>query len=157
MKRILAISLGTTFLVYMPMSANAAPDKVQYELQERCGKRAEQIFAKNWPRGSPDNSMGYTQTAGYQSHYNARLNKCFMLQTSQAYDPKQPSVMKILWDVNSNKEYGPFFGDLPGSKPSGLPSTCSFGEKICKSEAEWDAMADVYMEEDGTGNNLPQK
>jgi hypothetical protein len=152
MKRILAISLGTT-LAHMPMSANAAPDKAQYELQERCAKRAEQLFAKSWPKGSPDNSAGYTITGDYVSHYNARLNKCFMLETAHSYDKNRPTVSKTLLDVNSNKQYGAFIGDLSRSiNPSGLALVCYFGEKRCGSEAEWDAMADVYMEEDGTGN-----
>jgi hypothetical protein len=112
------------------MSVNAAPDKVQYELQERSAKRAEQNFSRDWPHGSPDNSMGYTQRASYQSHYNPTLNKCFMLETSNAYDRNQPTVMKILLEVNSNREYGQFFGDLPFSKPSGFPPTCNFGQKI---------------------------
>jgi hypothetical protein len=56
---VVAISLTQVLLACMPMSVNAAPDKVQYELQERCAKRAEQIFSRDWPHGSPDNSMGY--------------------------------------------------------------------------------------------------
>jgi hypothetical protein len=138
------------------MSANAAPDKAQYELQERCAKRAEQIFTKGWPNGSPDNSAGYTQTANYQSHYNPTLNKCFYLETSQAYNQKRSTVSKSLLEVNSNREYGQYYGDLLiGGKlnmnPSGLPPTCWLGEKFCQSEFVWDAMANVYMEEDGTG------
>jgi hypothetical protein len=115
---------------------------VDAQQQERCGKRAEQIFAKNWPHGSPDNSAGYTTTAFYTSHYNAKLNKCFMLETSQGYDPKRPFVMKFLLDANSNKEYGQFF------KSIGFPPTCNLGDQICSSEPKWDAMARVYMEED---------
>lgn len=148
MKCILIIG-AVAFAFGMTSGADAAPDQAQYELQERCSKRAEQIFARDWPRGSPDTSMGYTQTASYQSHYHAKLNKCFMLETSSAYD-KRPTIMKTLLDVNSNKEYGQFFGDMPGSQPSGLPPLCDFRGTFCKSEAEWDAMADVYMEEDGT-------
>src|ERR1700726_2491818 len=77
MKRLssIAISLAALALGVSSNSANAVPDKVQYELQERCAKRAEQIFAKDWPHGSPDNSVGYTQRASYISHYNASLNK----------------------------------------------------------------------------------
>jgi hypothetical protein len=78
-----------------------------------------------------------------------------MLETSYAYDPKRPTVMKVLFEVNSNREYGQFFGDHPGAlRSSGLPM-CNFGQKNCRSEGEWDAIANVYMEEDGTGD-LPQ-
>src|SRR5262249_58178381 len=131
--RFSAVVSGATILVAdVAGSANAALDKVQYELQERCVKRAEQIFAKDWPRGSPDNSAGYTQTASYVAHYNAKLNKCFMLQTSFAYQSKQPTIMKHLFDVNSNKEYGMFFGDMPGSKASPRLPMCHLDEKICR-------------------------
>jgi hypothetical protein len=139
----------------MPLSVNAAPDKAQYELQERCAKRAEQIFAKDWPHGSPDTSAGYTQTATYQSHYNPTLNKCFMLEISQGFLKERVTLSKVLLDVNANKEYGQFFGEPFSLKPSGLIPMCTFGTKGCASESEWDAMANVYMEEDGTGE-LPQ-
>jgi hypothetical protein len=115
-------------------------------------KRAERIFSRDWPHGSPDNSLRYTVTANYQSHYNPTLNKCFMLQISHAYQKDRPTVIKILLEVNSNREYGQFFGDYPGSKSTGFPPVRNFGQKVCRSEAEWDAMADVYMEEDGTGD-----
>lgn len=151
MKRIVAPFL----LASLPMSVNAAPDKVQYELQERCAKRAEQIFSKDWPHGSPDNSLGYTVTANYQSHCNPTINKCFMLEISEAYQKDRPTLEKTLLEVNSNRQYGQFIGDLPFGKPSGLPLTCNFGQKLCRSEGEWDAMANVYMEEDGT-EDLPQ-
>lgn len=145
MKPILIILLMAVILVQMMLSVNAAPDRVLYELQERCATRAEQIFAKGWPNGSPDKSMGYI------SHYNVTLNKCFMLEIVNAFNPKHPTLLKILLDVNSNKEYGEFFGNMPGHKSSDLYPMCFLGEKFCASEAEWDAMAGVYMEEDGTG------
>jgi hypothetical protein len=119
MKRIVAPFL----LASLPMSVNAAPDK--YELQERCAKRAEQIFSKDWPHGSPDNSLGYTVTANYQSHCNPTLNKCFMLEISEAYQKDRPTLEKTLLEVNSNRQYGQFIGDLPFGKPSGLPLTCN--------------------------------
>ena len=87
----------------------------------------------------------------YISHYNVTLNKCFMLEIVNAFNPKHPTLLKILLDVNSNKEYGEFFGNMPGHKSSDLYPMCFLGEKFCASEAEWDAMAGVYMEEDGTG------
>jgi hypothetical protein len=135
MKHIAAISLTSFLLACMSISLNAAP------------------------------------------HYNPTLNKCFMLEVSEAYQKDRPtgfgklpfvctpcfcrnapsrfSQKRILLDVNANREYGEFFGDLRFSKPSGLPPTCYLGQKFCRSESEWDAMANVYMEEDGTGD-LPQ-
>jgi hypothetical protein len=45
MKCVVAIQLTPFLLASVPMSVHAAPDKVQYELQERCAKRAEEIFS----------------------------------------------------------------------------------------------------------------
>jgi hypothetical protein len=147
---VMVILLATTFLASVPMSAFGAPDKGQYELQERCSNRVQKIFANDWPSGSSDNSMGYTQ---YQSHYNAKLNKCFVLITIRSYD-KPSSDLKTLLDVFSNKEYGQY---LVVRGKNDFPPTCYVGDKICNSEGEWDAMADVYMKEDGTGYNLRRR
>jgi hypothetical protein len=62
MKRIVAPFL----LASLPMSVNAAPDKVQYELQERCAKRAEQIFSKDWPHGSRGVTTGAMWAGGHR-------------------------------------------------------------------------------------------
>jgi hypothetical protein len=102
MKRVLVLIILSSLTT--PVSASA--DEVQYDLQERCGKRAEQVFSRDWPNGSPDNSLGYLTTATYQSHYNQTLNKCFVIETSTSYPKEGPLVIKTLFDVNSNKEYG---------------------------------------------------
>jgi hypothetical protein len=65
-------------------------------------------------------------------------------------------VLRALFDALSNKEYGQYFGDMLGGKNKDNFPICYFGEKFCSSQPEWDAMADVYMEEDGTGYSLLQ-
>jgi hypothetical protein len=58
----------------------AEPNKVLYELQERCGKRAAEVFEKDFPD---------TKTTGviadYENHYSPRLNKCFIVESSTQY------------------------------------------------------------------------
>lgn len=44
--------------------------KLDYELQERCGKTAEQ-----WVKAQPGVVLSY------RAHYNAHLNKCLILAT----------------------------------------------------------------------------
>jgi hypothetical protein len=59
-------------LLLVAGTAFAQPNKEQYELQERCGKRAAEVFAKEW-------GTGFTAAAhaNYENHYSSRLNKCF--------------------------------------------------------------------------------
>ena len=60
--------------------------KLNYELQERCGKRAEQIYKERWDLAGRN----------YQNHYNARLNKCFMWVVD--------SAAEYLIDINENNQ-----------------------------------------------------
>jgi hypothetical protein len=75
-------------------SASAEPNKEQYELQERCGKRAEQFFKQH----------DYSN-ARYENHYNPDLNGCFLLVNTILRQPGK-GVTWIeweLWDVNENR------------------------------------------------------
>ena len=106
MKRIAAPFL----LASLPMSVNAAPDKVQYELQERCAKRAEQIFSKDSPTGLPTNLGIHDKRRIYQSHYNPTLNKCFSARNIPSLQKDRLTVKKTLLDVNSNRNMADFRG-----------------------------------------------
>ena len=48
---------------------HAAPDKVIYELQERCATRSE-VFFKH---------LGYGGDVGYENHYNPELKRLLLL------------------------------------------------------------------------------
>jgi len=61
--------------------AHGEPDKVLYELQERCGKQAAQVFQKDWG-GTVVNTNDGQMLANYENHYSPRLNKCFYLEVS---------------------------------------------------------------------------
>src|SRR4051794_28424101 len=66
--------LALLTLTMMAGAALAQSRKEIYELQERCGNRAEQIFEKDFP---------VRQRKGlelFENHYNVRLNRCFMLE-----------------------------------------------------------------------------
>lgn len=99
--------------------------KELYELQEKCGKRCEERFKNNY---KPEYAM-------YQSHYNKKLNKCFIL----VHFFKQN--IKALFDVNENKQYGIFSPNIEDK------SSCGVLEKECKTEDEWNALVKPYMEE----------
>jgi len=101
--------------------------KEGYDLQEKCGKRCEE-FSKNYKEKYSLNKLSYT------SHYNKKLNKCFiLLESFKIYNHHS------LWEVNENKEYGfNEFGNIP---------TCWVIEKKCKSTEEWDTLVRPLMTE----------
>jgi hypothetical protein len=129
-----AASAAILLLNIAPTIVAAQPDKVAYELQERCGKRAAEIFAHDYP-SQPPNGI-----ANYENHYNSRLNKCFMLETSTqpvTADGKREVVkIDILADVNENKVYAEFD-----------PISCDVNGRTCHSEEEWKMLIKPFMEE----------
>lgn len=118
----------------MTGAASAQNRKEIYELQERCGKRAEQIFEKDFPLGD---RKGLER---FENHYNVRLNRCFMLEenTMITKDAGKSYTMKLLTlvDVNDNKIYGSF-----------SPLNCDVQNTTCKSEQEFRALIRQFMED----------
>jgi len=132
------------------LPATKTPDalKVEYELQERCGKSAQEYFKRKYGNGSVVTEDGREETS-YANHYNKKLNKCFVTTTLHNYVYKggQPEYAKsffiTLLDVNESKEYGRFFNIYPKD----TPALCEIEDKRCASYAEWDATLKTYMEE----------
>jgi len=122
--------------------------KEAYELQERCGKSAEEFFKKYCGDYIVTNKAGRI-VSNYTNHYNRKLNKCFILVTQTSF-PKDKetreelgiSTDKTLWDINENKGCGAFLKFDKG----GL-MYCEVLGKDCKSESGWDALVKPYMEE----------
>jgi hypothetical protein len=120
-------------------AANAAePNAVPYQLQERCGKRAEEALrASGW--------IPAKDLASIQSHYNSRLNRCFAIQRTMING--DPNVN--LFDVNEGKDYGEFI--LSHVQYKGeltlIVTECYVEKKHCRSAEEWEELARPYMEE----------
>jgi len=57
------------------VSAYAEPNTVQYELQERCGKQAAEVFKTEYT--AVQNTNDGQMLSNYRNHYSATLNKCF--------------------------------------------------------------------------------
>jgi hypothetical protein len=74
-----------------------------YELQERCGKRAAQLFNDEYSTFI-NNS---TSIARYKSHYNSKLNKCIShIEIIAIIGVMQGKNDQSLIDVNENKRLG---------------------------------------------------
>jgi hypothetical protein len=114
--RVLLAGVLALGAVSLPVNGYAQPDKVAYELQERCGKRAAEVHALHFP------DAGNTSEAfHYVNHYNSRLNKCFLVEG----DPTLGKIrIYILTDINENRAYGTFD-----------PITCKVDNKNCRTHS----------------------
>jgi len=122
----------------------AAQNTALYELQERCGKSAAEVFAKDHANGKSARVGNSEIYFGYEAHYNAKLNKCFYLEKTQTYDFDKKSVTNgfRLYDILENKEIGGF-----GVQPALGVVNCEVNGERCRSEDEWHALAKPYLEE----------
>jgi hypothetical protein len=133
--------IAASSLIASTPSAYSQPDKVLYELQQRCGKLAK-TFAEDWKTRTFQTAHGTFQE-GYENHYNARLNKCFYLEIITIHGRVGFMRNLSLFDLNDNKEFGTY---AEGPTPQTLVH-CEVRGQICKSEAEWRELAKPYLEE----------
>lgn len=111
---------------YLITDQPAAPEIIQKEdnaSQESCNKRCDEYFKKSY-------LPGYS----YRSHFNSRLNKCFLLMEDAA------KASKDLYDVDESHHLGMFFRDRDGIY-------CNLLDAECKSEKEWNSLVKPYMED----------
>jgi hypothetical protein len=139
--------IGLTLLIGgLAFPAYAQANKEQYELQERCGKRAAEVFKNDFPEGSVTNTKDGQMVSSFQNHYNARLNKCFYLTSSLIIEyrnnKKGTTTVLSLYDINDNNEYASFTG-----KPNEPFALCVVRDRVCSSEKEWRQLIKPYIEE----------
>jgi len=131
------------------LSCLAAPDKIAYELAERCGKQASAEFKREFGAvGVPVTQSGTTSLHSFQNHYNSKLNACIYLIRSNGFasvkgKKARGHEMQALYDLNENKEFGTYF---KFSDSSALMQ-CQVGGKTCLSKEEWEALIKPYLEE----------
>jgi hypothetical protein len=122
--------------------AKAAPDAVAYELQERCGKRASEVFHRKFSDQRKADTL-----LDYQSNYSALYNKCYMMVititfSSSKVDGKMHQYdTRYMIDVNTNAGVGSFVTDTAMS----IPMTCKVQQTVCKSKEEWIGLASKFM------------
>jgi len=107
-------------------------------LQESCREWASGLF-KNI-KSDEDSKL---LNPNFTHHYNVKPNKCFML--IDGVSRKDDNViMKILWDYFDPSN---FTGLMSRMKKEHNPIDCSVGNKICKSQGEWNSLVKPYMEQ----------
>lgn len=95
MKRFTEIIFCIFILLMSYSCAQESNRKTVYELQERCGKSAEQ------------GSKQHSEVIDYKAHYNSSLNKCIVLATLASITGNNVSTSYyMLYDVNANNKLG---------------------------------------------------
>ena len=138
---VLAVGIGAATGHFGPMllrgqliNEKNASDRISisvYELQERCGRKAAEVFAKEFNNAVLD--------IIYQSHYNSKLNKCFYFVKSEN------NMLRIaswrLVDINENKEYAKYTG------VDGNLDSCDVQGKTCRTKEELVKLIKPFMED----------
>jgi len=134
--------------VVASVNAVAAPDRVLYELGEKCGKQASAEFKREWGNGI-DSKKDSVQLATFRNHYNPRLNACLYLIESTATSREKSGQMGpafhsvSLYDMNENHELATF------TSQDGNPRLliCTLYGKRCESREQFDAAVNALMTE----------
>jgi hypothetical protein len=137
------VSVAIAGLVWFSTNIGAQPNREPYEFQERCSKRAAEVFKREY---SPVSNSKNGRLFSYENHYSARENKCFFLEISVAYEKGQSTGYKLmrLFDLDDNKEYGQYFmNDLYQAGP--FP--CDVQGTVCRSESEWQQLLKTFVED----------
>ena len=141
-----SVGVAIAGLLWFNSYGAAQPNKKPYELQERCDKRAADLFEREY-RPRVENTKDVQKRFNYEDHYSARLDKCFFLEISSSYDREggkltSSKIMRLV-ELNDNKDYGVF---VSGLSDRGPPIACLLEEKICQSESEWRQLLKPFME-----------
>ena len=134
----------STALLFVSLASNcfAAPDKVLYELQEKCSNRMETVFK---PDEKNDAYMAAIAAGrknvfhyAYFNHFSATLNRCFVREVMTIGSSK----IQTIFDVNEGTEQARFDKDIESGKVNG----CYVREKQCKSELEFKNGIKTFLE-----------
>jgi hypothetical protein len=116
------------------------------ESQAKCSRDAKVWFSEQWQR---DKS---TLVLDYKTHYNEKMNRCFILVEFNYDVSKSGSWVNdlSLWDVYENGKYGQFSESHIVSTNSHIGNVdrvvvCNVPSQRCKTASEFDALLSQYM------------
>jgi hypothetical protein len=130
---------SNTYSSSIKKSSKLPQVKIDYKLlQENCGKQCEALFQKRY---FTDNKLYpyIDKKFSYKSHYNKKLNKCFILITETGRNNSY-TRMRLIDIHKRDTNYGSF--SIMGNEIR----SCSSLNKKCDSEEEWNSLIKPYME-----------
>ncbi|SRR5258708_18267163 len=124
----------------------AASATANLDLQAKCSKDGTAWFSEHWPADKD------TIILRNHNHYNASLNKCFVLveyHYKMDHNGSWTNDMS-LWDVYENSQYGSFAENhleqfKPEFKITNEVITCDFGQNKCKGLEEFNGLVRPYL------------
>jgi hypothetical protein len=128
-------------------------------LQEKCAIGARENFERKYcgdqsqiyPSGCFVVDLFSTYYWSYESHYNKKLDKCFLLAHGHTGFKGQPKFNDYsLMDVFEGKVFAIYFARTGYEKNLFVypdVAQCSVGDKQCKSLVEFENLIRPYMEE----------
>jgi hypothetical protein len=138
MGRTISLAVGLAAALCLLSAASAEPDKVLYELQERCARQAANFFKTESGGEHVVKTKDGTMLEDYENHYSSRLNKCFYLQISNHFSKTSNFKSLQLYEINEHKQYGGF--------TSGI-GECAMLDRLCRTEQEWRELAKPFLED----------
>ncbi len=139
MKTILVLLAVVSLLI--PISANA---QSTLALQEKCAEGAKRIVSESGGCEPVDSTKDYTMYCQYISHYNKKLDKCFIRidmttiwKAPMEWRGKKDEAVQII-DVFERKMIGHYDSAV------GINEV---GDRKCNSRTEFEKLIKPYMEE----------
>lgn len=123
------------------------PKSSSLDLQAQCARQAALIYK--------DSGWEKEVMAGYENHYNEKLNKCFVIMqnTDTKIAPGKITTSRFLSDAFEGRNLGNYFWQSDKTKKywEVAPYTCdvtlpSGEKKVCKSSEEFEELLKVYMQ-----------
>jgi hypothetical protein len=115
MRRIRTATLAVLVVGGLSISSWAQPNTERYQLEERCGRQAREIFERTHGNGAITNEDG-SGVCNFENHYNSRSNRCYILlrmifMTKKYFQPSGGSTENqtghlTLKNINENREIG---------------------------------------------------
>lgn len=162
---IAASGLGYYYGFYLPSrgaAADSAPqetlkrnideasDTHNFNIQGKCSTQAKKVFDElGWVENGP-----HGDNAQYQSHYNPKLERCFVAITSHRFDKSNWSETRSLFDAFEMRQYADYFwGSQDGKADTEVrPFICRFISSVkeedrhCSSSDEYNTYISQFIE-----------
>ena len=148
MNFISSLFIGLLILSGIPVAHSSEKSQL-YDLQEKCGIRAEQLYANEFAQTLLDQSdqgdQGESGFYNYVNHYNVKLNRCYMLVSSKP-NPNEDTGLNVAIQLIDVNEHNAFAFYSAGSNDKEL-TECFVQDKQCHSLDEWKKLIKPFMEE----------